>query len=164
MKAEFRKKRANRHKNKQECRLNLIFSTLLIIKQLSSPLFWNYSFLYKICCKTQNKLYLCNVKHKEGKPLRRGLIGKKFNLKMTKEMKKIVLSVIVALKMCIRDSYNMERSIPSVGNGTSQFFGCPFHQINGGNRFFGNRVLVQLFQLGARNNFHDNLFCLNVQR
>ena len=26
--------------------------TLLIIKQLSSPLFWNYSFLYKICCKT----------------------------------------------------------------------------------------------------------------
>ena len=41
--------------------------------------------------------------------------------------------------------YNMERSIPSVGNGTSQFFGCPFHQINGGNRFFGNRVLVQLF-------------------
>ena len=52
MKAEFRKKRANRHKNKYECRLNLKFSTLLIIKQLSSPLFWNYSFLYKICCKT----------------------------------------------------------------------------------------------------------------
>ena len=36
----------------------------------------------------------------------------------------------------------MERSIPSVGNGTSQFFGCPFHQINGGNRFFGNRAIT----------------------
>ena len=44
---------------------------------------------------------------------------------------------------------DFERRVPTADDGIRQGLSCPFHQINGGNRFVDNGVFVQLFQLGT---------------